>query len=803
MTKKKEHPVNFVCRLPVFLCMAVLFVWGYSVIVNYYRVYPANFSSQYLSWIFSLPHGSQAFNVGRFVSAWLKYLLDFVLLSIFLLSARGAGVFIFRNILGMNFSDNIEETVFSTGLGLGVVIMFNILLGFTGMFYGPAVAVVYLAGLSGNLFARKAVPPSQQAPGRVDVRAGRMVSQPAAQAGQVAALSSFDFVLIALIVIALSVTLAGSLTPETFYDSLKYHVALPYRWVRSHTIQPLEHFTMSYYPFNLHTLYANALFVGDDILAKLIHFAFGVLSVLTLYAMGKKYFSARTGLLAGVIFYTAPIVLLVSWKTAIELGLTFFELLAVFSVLIYSENNTHRRQWLVLSGVFCGLAVGSKSTSMYCMLAIAVILFLRDAFLTGTEGNAAGVKGKNMHAGVEPGAVGMDALCRPALSSVIFLAVALLVASPWYVRTGVLTGNPTYPTFISLPVKGDFMHHINKGVIVDVNDPGVPDRGIKNFLTLPWSMTMGKKTQEPYSGALFLLFIPFVFLVGKTPRPAKLLVVYFFLYYVVWFTFRTYLRYFVPAFAVGGLVFSIYVTRSGFAGWFKKIVLTTVVIMAFTNLLFVAVIQKPSMEPLGVMSGAQARDAYLSTQRQGYPCPYYPVVPWANKNLPANAKVMFLGECRTYYLKRDVVAGTIADINPVIQACSQAKDSDDIRKILAREKITHILFNLPEARRLAGYDMLHWEGPDLVIFNEFWKKYVKEVHRGIADVTLQDGRFGSMVPEFWTNYIRDPRNYVYIYKIMDEQEAKSARAVPAPVNYLHWQGIYTGERFKKIEPFLQ
>ena len=766
MLKKKERTDRyFICRIPPWLVSIIVIVWGYIVWRNYYRAYPVNFGLAYLNWIFSLHQYSRPFAFNQFFPLLLHYLTNLIVLGLFLASANGAGRFLLRKIFTKcDFSDISQKTLFSIGLGLAAIIFLNILLGFTGFFYKSIVLVVLSFFLLGNIFPRGTV--------LDEGRTKKLFFS--------GGLAFIDFLLIVAILLAMAINFIGALTPETFYDSLKYHLALPIHWIGSHQIEVIKNFAMSYYPFNLHTLYGVVLMFGDETLAKLIHFSFGFLTILTIFVLGKKYFSVRAGLLAAFTFYTVPLVSLVSWRSAIELGLAFFELLALFAFLEYCQKNQpsdDSRAWLVLAAIFSGIAAGAKPTSLYCVVVIAILIFLYHTLLADL------------------------AVLRAFKNLATFTIVAMLVASPWYIRTAILTGNPTYPTFLSLPLKSDFIHQINKGNLVEVNDPGVPDRSLRNFLTLPWNLTLGRKTQEPYAGALFLFSIPFIFLIGRLTRPAKLLALYFFLYYLLWFLVRTYLRYFIPALTVGSLVVGFYLSENCLSVGFKKLLLYIILIMGITNLLFVSGIQKSSMEPLGVLLGVQSRLDYLSTQRPSYPNPYYPVIDWANKNLAKDAGILFLGECRGYYSERKFFVQTIGDFNPLLATIRQGcRSPEELRMYLIKQGITHILVNGPEARRLASYDILDFSPQELKLFANFWKKYVKEIYRDIADISLPERGIFSMkrdVPQWWLGYSSDGRNYVYLYEIMSEEEA--GKPHPVPENFLLDSSVYSPGRWEKLK----
>lgn|GEM_PF-6023916 len=85
---------------------------------------------------------------------------------------------------------------------------------------------------------------------------------------------------------------------------------------------------------------------------------------------------------------------------------------------------------------------------------------------------------------------------------------------------------------------------------------------------------------------------------------------------------------------------------------------------------------------------------------------------------------------------------TVGNLNPLILMIRQSKNEDELYEIIKKNGITHMLLNVPEARRLAPYDIFHFEGKDLEIFIKFWNKYVKEID--IADSSLPEREIYSI-----------------------------------------------------------
>jgi hypothetical protein len=121
------------------------------------------------------------------------------------------------------------------------------------------------------------------------------------------------------------------------------------------------------------------------------------------------------------------------------------------------------------------------------------------------------------------------------------------------------------------------------------------------------------------------------------------------------------------------------------------------------------------------------RDSFLAKSQISYPNPSYSATKWINETLPANSNILFSGENKTFYLKRDYVTYSMeSNLQPLMEYIKQAKDGKDLKKIIDENKITHILINYREAIRAnPTYKTYYWNERDRKIFSEFWRKYIK------------------------------------------------------------------------------
>jgi hypothetical protein len=571
---------------------------------------------------------------------------------------------------------------------------------------------------------------------------------------------------IGVAVLTAVIVFIGALVPEIFYDSLVYHIAGANWYKLTRGIQPPLSETLHFFvPGYVRLLYAVCLVFGDEISAKILHYLFALLTAGVLYAAGKNLYNRNTGIFAALAFITMPSIGIVSVRSAMETFLCFFEFMGL--VLALKFMATRERRWLVVSGIFLGTAIGCKYLSIMSWAAIGIILV-------------------------------MDAVAarRPLRETLIDAAAwnaAILGAfAAWFGYNVYYTGNPVYPAL------WQYIGHLKTKSFTAVNELG-RTFGVKDIITSPWTISMGQK-EEAYAGVMFLMLVPLIFLTNWRKSSLKYVLVYAAAYWLMWMNIGPYFyfRYYLPAMPAVCLLAGY--AASEFNGKAVRLAVAAVIII---NAAQVASMLRAIYYPVDYIMGNISKTDYLSSNRQTYPNPYYPAAEWINGNLKKDAKILLQGEERAYYLQRQYVPMTIGDRNYLVTLLEGSKDAQDVARRLRQAGITHILLNVPEARRLKGFDIFPCEPREYAVFLSFWDRYVREVHRDIADITLlQKGIFSMrrQQPQWWQQYAADEGNYVYVYEIMPDDAAARPHAVPR--NFLADQSLYPDSRWKKLVPVL-
>lgn len=230
-------------------------------------------------------------------------------------------------------------------------------------------------------------------------------------------------ILVILLLLSAVVNLIGALGPEVGFDALWYHLTIPKIYLQEGRIFFLRGslFYYSAMPKLTEMVYLASLFFSSSgVLAKLIHFAFGIFSAFALFNLSRRFLKPRESLLTVLIFYST---LIVGWQSTtayIDLARTFFEILALTLFLDWGNEgdwgNRGNKENIKLyeSGVMLGLAISTKLVA-FASLPIFLILILVNS--------------------------------KKKLFAVCYLLLTIFTVSPWLVFSYIHTGNPVYPIF--------------------------------------------------------------------------------------------------------------------------------------------------------------------------------------------------------------------------------------------------------------------------------------------------------------------------------------------------------------------
>ncbi|MFH1073637.1 MAG: glycosyltransferase family 39 protein, partial [Candidatus Firestonebacteria bacterium] len=211
-----------------------------------------------------------------------------------------------------------------------------------------------------------------------------------------------------------------ALTPETFFDSLEYHLAVPSAYILNHGFTKMPYNLFSGFPGNAELLYLAGLVLNGPVTAKLINFLFGVLLLVSVYSFSKKYVSRRAGLFASGLVCIMPVVAVNLINTQVDALSAFWFFLSFYLAVSAAEKGfSSGSKILALAGLFAGFGLGVKYSGIIYAAGIAFVLLYYC------------LKNRSFNK-------------IPYVFSVFFL-FALIPVVPWLVKNYLFFGNPVYP----------------------------------------------------------------------------------------------------------------------------------------------------------------------------------------------------------------------------------------------------------------------------------------------------------------------------------------------------------------------
>lgn len=411
-----------------------------------------------------------------------------------------------------------------------------------------------------------------------------------------------------LVVLALAalLQLVGALCPPFEYDELEYHLGALAEYRQAGRIVFLPHNFYSNLPQLTEMLYL----LGSDTAAKLLHWTFGVLSALALYAVAARWVERRMALTAAVLFYCVPFVQELSMTARVDLATTFFAVLA-FGGLLQGQTT--------LSALAAGCATATKWTAIPVVLLPCLLLlgFTRKSFRS--------------------------------VAGYALLAISLVL--PWLLKNAWLAGNPVYPLFSHAATWS-----AEQAAVFARKHYGAFDlAGLWQFLERIWQMSF----QEPGATPLLLLAAPLALAVRNPPPEIRRAASLFAVAYAAWYatTFRPW-RFLLPAFPLLAFLAAWALWKTRWTRPIAALVLAVGFIIMSVNVL--DDIGARGINPLNYALGNLSRREFVARIGGGT---FEPIV-WMNEHLPPSAKVLYLGEARPYYARHRVVWATAFDRFP-------------------------------------------------------------------------------------------------------------------------------------------
>jgi hypothetical protein len=629
----------------------------------------------------------------------LKHLLD---MTIFAMLACIAYVFGLRVLvlLRTRCAHKVEAMMCAIGIGFAVLSYGVFFVGVLGWLNRTAIFVLL------GLMLLASVPSMGAVRGKLIANIYEQVPQVLPKISS--SHSPIELAMTALCIFISILVLIGAFSPPTAveWDSLSYHLAIPKLYLEAKRIYFVQFTSHASFPFTTEMLYTVGLALSGHSLAKLFHFFFFIGCCVLLLCIGNSIAfhmwrnapdkassnqfpsPTRSAWASGWALFTIPIAVAEASTAYVDIALSFYALLAVLAGLRWLESKS--LGWLMLCAIACGLCMGIKYSGIIMLsLPVGLFLFNTVAVKQGSSKSTSGI-------------------LRDCVPQVLFpLVVACIVASPWYVKNIVVTGNPFFPFFYEVFGGRGWNKKMAEQYRKHQLEFGTERTPLQLLLAL-WNLTMhsdmpkelmptGKPKPIRYEvepnptsgvGLTFLAFLPTLLFVKPMSPYALLLLALCGVWFLAWFFSVQYLRYLLPC-----LVMLCGVIGYAYSHWFERNALTRIsaqvamlCALSYSTLIAIAWV----LPCLPVAFGIISEDEYL---RQTLPA--YAVAKYINAYLPTDAKVLTYGEPLCYYFERDYLWGDPGH-NLLIDYDKVASSKEPMLALFEEYRklgVTHILLN--------------------------------------------------------------------------------------------------------------
>ena len=496
------------------------------------------------------------------------------------------------------------------------------------------------------------------------------------------------------------------LEPEWFYDSLVYHLAVPSRWLVHGRICALPDTFFSNFPFLQEMQYMFFLGLGNDISARLLHWSEGILGAVAAYAIARPLMGRTTAFVAAGVFCSLPQLRFLQHVTMVELGLSWLAVLATMCFMRATRlvpdqegEKTPRRAWLFLAAWFLGFGQGTKYLGLFISAILAGWLLLEVLKGRGTWKRLAG-------------------------DLALITAWGTVWTAPWLAKNFLFTGNPVFPMMGGLLPALNWDKRLYDRWMFDNTKYGTGRGGPLNWLLMPVGASVetsdfGTFTLNPF----FLVFLPALLVLKKLPAPVVFLGAYSAVYSLVWALTSQQTRFLMPmapqaSVAVAFLLMKAWEGRKwvgalvwAAGAWIFLISGYGEFQNRFTN---------NAMMPY--MNGYLSKHDILDMGVQ-----YYRTVEAANLAVQPGRRLIFLGGDENYYFNKPLTCSSIYDRCAMGELAKRANDAADLRRMLVRRRVTHMLVHEPRCDEYGTGPMFEWGEKPRKVFLDFWHIYGRVV----------------------------------------------------------------------------
>lgn len=502
-----------------------------------------------------------------------------------------------------------------------------------------------------------------------------------------------------------------AMTPPIQSDAMRYHLAAPQEWLKTGRITLLPLNAFSNFPFLPNMHYMIALAWDGPEASQMMHFAMLALVTAGLCGFVRRFVEPLYGsppprsapfirLVVATMYAGVPAVFIVASWPFVDQMFVFFVFASLYSMLLALRSGSLAAY--VFTGVMMGGALGSKYTALI-FFGVLMALALIELFVVRPPPDA-------WRAG------GAPPLMARARRFAVFVFVAVLVGSPWFIKNVVLTGNPVYPFANQLFGGGDW-----SGANARLYESKMREKGETPALTaffrspvkatFEWTRYEGQYPGGALAGALIAAAAAVVMLILRyPPREKRAGALYYTaaaaaLYYASWFVSYQSNRMLAPFFVMALPLAAVFfhecriLSRGALA-----LALAVALLCAAHGMLWALQWEYLRAVPpsMSYFNGSMSRDEYLVRGlnfRQAYL--------YLNERVKPDERVLLIGEHRIYGAQFNAIWSDWFD-TPAVLHIMRANSISSPAALEGALRLAGVRWILVNETEIAPQNELYW-----------------------------------------------------------------------------------------------
>ncbi|GJM24645.1 MAG: hypothetical protein DHS20C16_10600 [Phycisphaerae bacterium] len=484
------------------------------------------------------------------------------------------------------------------------------------------------------------------------------------------------------------------------YDVLEYHLQTPKEYFDAGRIEYLPHNVYASFPSNAEMLFLfGNQFMGETIdawpIAKCTNALIVLLIGFAAYAIGREA-SVGCGVGGAVVAGTCGWLAYLGGIAYVEGGMLLMGMLSVGCLMQFAKTDERNAaiRWIALAGVLAGLACGFKYTAVvFFAIPIGAMILV----------------------------ISKQPMSRHIHAVLVFCLGCTLTFAPWLIKNAVMTNNPVFPLLGSwfdsdIPGWGEA-----ESVHFAASHQPLPDeQSVGQRFGLIWKRIIADSDHR--FGAVMLALAVVAWAKHRSRLDAALSLMLL-VQIIAWMT----VTHLYARFAIPMLVPLILLAARGAVSKCQSLTKPFAIVLlagAFLNSFFAYQLYARHTEHAGQrfnLEGATNAftDGVLESERH---------VGYVNQEIPAEARVLLVGDARAFYLKRKCDYCVVFNRNPFAEVAESAPSPAVILDWLRDQGYTHVLVHYSEMRRLRGtYGF--WDSITPSLFEQLAGVGLKEVAR--------------------------------------------------------------------------